>query len=164
MQKTNEAKKINVLFLCTGNSCRSQMAEGWARHLYDKFLCSFSAGVQPKTIDPLAIEVMKEVGIDISGQKAKHVKELEHIQFYLVITLCDHAAETCPIFSKQTTIFHKGFEDPPKMARKAKTTEETLAVYRKVRDEIGGFIKQWEIPLKENFPDFEIIKNAITTI
>src|SRR3989337_2484654 len=89
-------KKIKVLFLCTGNSCRSQMAEGWARHLWPEKIAAYSAGTRPHGLDPLAVEVMKEAGVDISGQRSKPVEEIIGVPFDLVVTVCSHADENCP--------------------------------------------------------------------
>ena len=134
------SKKIKILFLCTGNSCRSQMAEGLARHLKDTEIEPFSAGTEPKKIDPLAVEAMNEIGIDISGQRAKHVDEIINTAFDFVVTMCGNARETCPVFPGPARIIHRGFEDPPALAASAKTREETMAHYRAVRDEITKFI------------------------
>lgn len=132
-----------ILFLCTGNSCRSQMAEGWAKKILppDKFE-AYSAGTKPSFVDPRAIKVMSEVGIDISSHRSKHVDEFKGIDFYAVITVCDKAKETCPVWFGKTAIkLHHSFEDPPALAENAKTEEEALNHYRKVRDEIKSFIE-----------------------
>src|SRR5271169_6034821 len=113
--------KLKVLFLCTGNSCRSQMAEGWARALKSDTVEPFSAGVAPHAIDPRAVKVMAEVGVDISGQRSKHVSELNDIAFDLVVTVCDQANEACPVFPGKTKRLHVGFDDPPRLAATAKT-------------------------------------------
>ncbi|MCU0846473.1 MAG: arsenate reductase ArsC [Spirochaetes bacterium] len=134
------SKKIKILFLCTGNSCRSQMAEGLARHLKGTEIEPFSAGTEPQTIDPLAVEAMNEIGIDISGQRAKHVDEIIDTAFDIVVTLCGNARETCPVFPGPARIIHRGFEDPPALGTAAKTREEAMAHYREVRDEIKKFI------------------------
>jgi arsenate reductase len=133
-------KKCKILFLCTGNSCRSQMAEGFARTLAFDAIEPYSAGVEPHGLNARAVEVMKESGIDISGHQSKHVDSLVHIPFDYVITVCDHAHETCPMFPGKTKIVHIGFDDPPALARSARTDEEALAVYRRVRDEIRAWI------------------------
>ncbi|MEW6428000.1 MAG: arsenate reductase ArsC [Thermodesulfobacteriota bacterium] len=130
--------KPKVLFLCTGNSCRSQMAEGWARHLRGEVIESFSAGIEKHGMNPRAVQVMAEAGIDISGQYSKTVDELPHASFEYVVTLCGHANETCPYFPGRK--IHKGFDDPPKLAVGAKNEEEALAPYRRVRDEIRAFV------------------------
>lgn len=134
-------RKMKVLFLCTGNSCRSQMAEGWTRALKGDLIEPFSAGVEVHGLNPLAVKVMAEAGVDISGQRSKHVDELKDIEFDYVITVCDHAHESCPLFPAKTTIVHVGFEDPPRLARNAKTEEEALGHYRRVRDEIRAFVE-----------------------
>jgi arsenate reductase len=141
--------KPNVLFLCTGNSCRSQMAEGWAKHLMADRIEAFSAGTEPHGMNARAVEVMREAGVDISGHHSKHVDELANVAFDYVVTVCDHANETCPIFPGKTRRIHVGFDDPPRLAKGAKTEEEALAHYRRVRDEIRQFIEQIEshIPL-----------------
>lgn len=129
-----------ILFLCTGNSCRSQMAEGLARHLKSDCLDVYSAGIQPKGIDTLAVQVMQEIGIDISKQYSKHLDKVKHIGFDWIVTVCDHAHETCPILPG-AKIVHVGFEDPPKLAESATSPEEKINCYRKIRDQIADFIK-----------------------
>lgn len=138
----NETKKSKILFLCTGNSCRSQMAEGWARHLKPNVLEPYSAGVLPNRVDPRAVRVMAEVGVDISDYRSKNVSELMHIDFNYVITLCGHAHETCPIFTGKAKIVHRGFDDPPTLARGAHGDDEAMPHYRRVRDEIRDFVEQ----------------------
>ncbi|MFO7956099.1 MAG: arsenate reductase ArsC [Candidatus Brocadiia bacterium] len=133
--------RIRVLFLCTGNSCRSQMAEGWARHLKPDTIEAFSAGIAPHGLDPRAVQVMREAGVDISDQASKHVDELADREFDYVVTVCDHAHEHCPFFPGPTEVVHVGFEDPPRLAREAETEEEALAHYRRVRDEIREFVE-----------------------
>jgi arsenate reductase (thioredoxin) len=135
------AGKLKILFLCTGNSCRSQMAEGWARALLDNVIESYSAGIGPHGLDPLAVKVMAEAGADISGQRSKNVAELMDVPFDYVVTVCDHANETCPAWlGRKTKVVHVGFDDPPKLARNARSEEEALAHYRRVRDEIRAFV------------------------
>ena len=134
--------KVKVLFLCTGNSCRSQMAEGWAKHLKSDRIEAYSAGVEPHGMNARAVKVMGEAGVDISGHHSKHVNELASVPFDYVITVCDHANETCPIFPGKTKHIHVGFDDPPRLAKDARTDEEALAHYRRVRDEIRQFIEQ----------------------
>ena len=129
-----------VLFLCTGNSCRSQMAEGWARHLHADTLEPHSAGVAPHRIDPRAVQVMAEAGVDISGQTPKHVDELRGLDFDCVVTVCDGARERCPVFPGRARKVHRSFDDPPRLAAGAATEEEALAYYRRVRDEIRAFV------------------------
>jgi arsenate reductase len=130
-----------VLFLCTGNSCRSQMAEGWARALEAAEMEPFSAGIEKHGLNPLAVKVMAEAGVDISGQRSKTVAELGGARFDLVVTVCGHANENCPVFPGRTRVVHVGFDDPPKLAAGAASEEEALEHYRRVRDEIRAFVK-----------------------
>jgi len=132
---------ISVLFLCTGNSCRSQMAEGWARHLKGDSVEPYSAGIETHGLNPNAVRVMEEAGVDISRHRSKHVRELEDIEFDYVITVCGHANENCPFFHGNAKIIHVGFDDPPQLAAVAKTEEEALDHYRRVRDEIKMFVQ-----------------------
>ena len=133
--------KLRVLFLCTGNSCRSQMAEGWARHLKGDALEAHSAGIETHGLNPNAVRVMAEAGVDISRQHSKHVDELRDIPFDYVVTVCDHAHEHCPLFRGKAKVVHVGFDDPPRLAKGAKTEDEALAHYRRVRDEIRAFVE-----------------------
>jgi len=135
------AEKAKILFLCTGNSCRSQMAEAWTRRLQGEQFEAYSAGVAPKAIDPRAIKAMAEAGIDISGQISKDVDALGNMEFDYVITLCDNARESCPYFPAKTRLIHKGFDDPPKLADGASDEEDAMRHYRRVRDEIKAFVK-----------------------
>lgn len=135
-------KKVKILFLCTGNSCRSQMAEGWVRHLKDDLIEPYSAGVEASAIDPRSATVMKEAGVDISRQRSKPVEEIMHIKFEYVVTLCGHAQESCPIFPGKTKVVHQGFDDPPRMAEAAKNEKEVLQYYRRVRDAIRDFVER----------------------
>jgi len=134
-------RKVKILFLCTGNSCRSQMAEGLARALKSDEVEPYSAGTEPKGLDPRAVAVMREIGIDISSQRSKHVDEFRGIAFDYVVTLCGGAAESCPLFPGATKVIHRGFDDPPAMAKSAASDEEALDCYRRVRDEIRSFIE-----------------------
>jgi arsenate reductase len=134
--------RIKVLFLCTGNSCRSQMAEGWARQLKGDVIEAYSAGIEMHGLNPLAVKVMAEAGVDISGQRSKHLDSLRDVPFDYVVTVCDHANESCPLFPGATKRVHVGFDDPPRLAKDAKTEEEALGHYRRVRDEIKAFV-QW---------------------
>ncbi len=136
------AKRLTVLFLCTGNSCRSQMAEGWAHALKSDALDPYSAGIETHGMNPNAIKVMAEAGVDITSQRSKRVEELMGIPFDVVVTVCGHANETCPAWlGKKTRVVHVGFDDPPKLAKTAKTEEEALGHYRRVRDEIRRFVE-----------------------
>jgi len=133
--------KKKILFLCTGNSCRSQMAEGWARALKSDVLEAFSAGIETHGLNPSAVRVMAEAGVDISGHRSKHVNELLDRGIDYVVTVCDHAAESCPRFPGKAKVVHHSFQDPPALAKTAKTEEEALGHYRRVRDEIKAFVE-----------------------
>jgi arsenate reductase (thioredoxin) len=135
-------QKTTILFLCTGNTCRSQMAEGLTRHLKSDIIEPYSAGVDPGKMNLRAVKCMAEIGIDISGGFPKTIESLGNIAFDYVITLCDHANESCPLFPGKTKRLHWGFEDPPKLAENAATEEEAMSHYRKVRDEIRDFIEK----------------------
>ena len=137
---TENDTKTKILFLCTGNSCRSQMAEGWTRHLKGDTFEPFSAGIEIHGLNSDAVAVMAEAGDDISGHRSKHVDELLSIDFDYVVTVCDHAAEHCPVFPGKAGVFHRGFDDPPRLAETAATDEEALYHYRRVRDEIKEFV------------------------
>jgi arsenate reductase (thioredoxin) len=133
-------KKLKVLFLCTGNACRSQMSEGWAHHLRSDQIEAYSAGVAPHGLDPRAVKVMAEAGVDISAHTSKHLDALLHVPFDYVVTVCDNAAESCPIFPGSARKVHRSFQDPPSLAQTARSEEEALEHYRRVRDEIRSFI------------------------
>ena len=122
-----------VLFLCTENACRSQMAEGLVNHYLDGKAKAFSAGVRPHMLNPRAIQIMGELGIDLSGHRSKSVDEFRHEPFNLVITVCDRAAEQCPLFPGNTEVVHMGFPDP---ASATGTEEEIMAFFRQVRDDL----------------------------
>jgi arsenate reductase (thioredoxin) len=139
---TRVMPNLKVLFLCTGNSCRSQMAEGWARHLKGEVIGAYSAGTQPKALDPLAVQVMAEVGVDLSTHQAKSLDAVQHLPFDYVVTVCSDAHETCPVFPGRARIVHRGFDDPPRLAAAVKSSREALSHYRRVRDEIKAFIEQ----------------------
>ena len=136
--------KLKVLFLCTGNSCRSQMAEGWARALRGDTIEPYSAGIATHGMNANAIRVMAEAGVDISGHRSKNVSELADVPFDIVVTVCDHANESCPLFPGRTKLVHVGFDDPPRLAKSAATEEEALNHYRRVRDEIKAFVGRWQ--------------------
>jgi arsenate reductase len=140
-----------VLFICTGNSCRSQMAEGWMNFLFGDHFEAFSAGIAPQTLDPRAVKAMAETGVDISDQTSKHIDDLRDIAFDLVVTVCDKAREACPVFAGGTIKLHRGFDDPPRLARSAHTEEEALAHYRHVRDEIRAFVEELPALLGQRF-------------
>ena len=132
--------KIQILFLCMGNSCRSQMAEGLCRHFRGDVIDAYSAGIETHGLNPFAVQVMREIGIDISNQRSKTVDDLDRKEFEYVITVCDHASETCPLFPAKTRVIHRGFDDPPKLAAGAANEEEAFTHYRRVRDEIKDYI------------------------
>jgi arsenate reductase len=140
--------KLRILFLCTGNSCRSQMAEGWARALKPDEIEAYSAGVDPHGMNARAIKVMAEAGVDITSHWSKHARDLPRVEFDYVVTVCDHAHETCPIFPGKTKVVYVGFEDPPLLAKDARTEEEALSHYRQVRDEIKAFVQTLPEALK----------------
>jgi arsenate reductase len=141
-----EPAKPRVLFLCTGNSCRSQMAEGWARQLRGDALEPCSAGVAPKGLDPRAVAVMAEAGVDISAQASEQVDDLllrlavRGSAVDWVVTVCDAARESCPVFPGVARTLHRSFDDPPHLAAGAASEDEALAPYRRVRDEIRRFV------------------------
>lgn len=133
--------KLNILFLCTGNSCRSQMAEGWARHLKGACIEAWSAGTQTHGLNPHAVAVMAEAGVDISHHHSKLLEELKQVPFDWVVTVCDAANESCPVFPGTVNRFHVSFDDPPKLAKTASNEQEALNHYRRVRDEIRAFVQ-----------------------
>ena len=136
-------EKLRILFLCTGNSCRSQMAEGWARALKGDRVEAYSAGIETHGLDPTAVKVMAEAGVDISGQRSKKADELKDVPFDYVVTVCGHANETCPAWlGRKTKVVHVGFDDPPKLAKSAKSQQEALGHYRRVRDEIRALVER----------------------
>jgi arsenate reductase (thioredoxin) len=137
-----QRKKLKILFLCTGNSCRSQMAEGWTRKLKGDKLSPYSAGTQPGKLDNLAVKVMAEAGVDISKHQAKGIDYIKGIDFDYVVTVCDQAREACPYFPAKRKLVHVGFEDPPRLAAEIKDEQEALNIYRKVRDEIKIFVEK----------------------
>jgi len=134
-------RKLKILFLCTGNSCRSQMAEGWARALKGDVVEAYSAGIETHGLNPNAVKVMAEAGVDISGHTSKNVDTLLDVPFDYVVTVCGHANENCPVFPGAAKVVHVGFDDPPALARQAEGEEEKLACYRRVRDEIRAFVE-----------------------
>ncbi len=140
-------RKLKILFLCTGNACRSQMAEGWARHLKGDCIEAFSAGVTPIGVSTKAIKVMAEAGVDISGHTSKHVDDLLGIDFDYVISVCDYAKELCPIFPGDVKTTHKRFDDPYFAEG---TTDEVLTEFRRVRDEIRAFVGTLSDSLADN--------------
>jgi arsenate reductase len=141
----NTKDKIKVLFLCTGNSCRSQMAEGWAGHLKSDTIDAYSAGIRPIGVSSSAIKVMAEVGVDISKQTSRHVDDLDGIDFDYVVTLCDSAKQQCPVFAGKAKLVHRAFEDPYFAAG---TEEQITQVFRKTRDDIRAFVEKLPQVLK----------------
>ncbi len=135
-------RRQRVLLLCTGNSCRSQMAEGWARLLHGDTLDVVSAGHAPKEIDDVTILIMAEAGVDISEQRSKHVDDVSDPAPDYVLTLCDSAHERCPAWPGGVPTLHVGFEDPSAMLETAETPDEAIAVYRRVRDEIRELMER----------------------
>lgn len=136
MTESNE--KIKILFLCTGNACRSQIAEAWARHLKSDTIDAYSAGIRPIGVSSRAIRTMAEAGIDISNHTSKHINDLQGIDFDYVITLCDNAAENCPVFPGKAKVIHKPFNDPYFATG---TDDQVMAEFRKVREQIKHFIE-----------------------
>jgi arsenate reductase len=135
-------KKARVLILCTGNSARSQMAEGLLRRdAGDRFEVS-SAGTDPKPVRPEAIAVMREIGIDISAQRSKHVDEFAGQSFDYVLTVCDNAKETCPVFPAATRLIHRDFPDPASLSGKVSEAER-LVLFRRVRDDLRAFLRSF---------------------
>jgi arsenate reductase len=139
--------RMKVLFLCTGNACRSQMAEGWARAMKGDVIDAHSAGVEPHGLNPRAVRAMAEAGVDISGHRSKHMDEFEDVEFDVVVTVCDRAHESCPLFPGRTKVVHVGFDDPPRLAKDARTEDEAMAHYRRVRDQIRDFVEHIEAAL-----------------
>ncbi len=138
---SSKPKRSKVLFLCTGNSCRSQMAEGWARTLHPDRIEPFSAGTTKHGLNLQAVRAMGERGMDISEHFSKTLDDLGPIAFDLIITVCGNAHESCPVFPGIARVIHQGFDDPPKLAETAKSDEEAFDHYRRVRDEIGEFVE-----------------------
>jgi arsenate reductase len=117
------------------------MAEGWAHALRPGVVEPYSAGVEPHGMNARAVKAMAEAGVDISGHRSKHVDELKDVLFDYVVTVCDHANESCPVFPGKTKVVHVGFDDPPRLARNAKSDDEAMPHYRRVRDEIKAFVE-----------------------
>jgi len=148
-----ERSRLKVLFLCTGNSCRSQMAEGWARHLRGDAVEAWSAGIETHGLNPRAVRVMAEAGVDISGQRSKHVREVMDVPFDYVVTVCDHARESCPLFPGKAKVVHVGFEAAARRAAGAKTEDEALEAYGRVRDAIRAFVETLPAALEKGSAD-----------
>ncbi len=138
-------EKLKILFLCTGNSCRSQMAEGWVRALKADTIKAYSAGIEIHGLNPSAVRVMAEVGVDISKNISQTIDEFKEKDLDAVVTVCGHAHETCPWFPPRCRVIHVGFEDPPRLAKELADQgadhEEQLDCYRRVRDEIKIFVQ-----------------------
>jgi len=135
-------KRTNILFLCTGNSCRSQMAEAWTNRLKREHFAACSAGVKPTGVDPRAVRAMAEAGVDISAQRSKDIGSFADLEFDYVVTLCDSARESCPFFPAKVKLVHRGFDDPPAIAENAGGEEAAMMHYRRVRDQIRAFVEQ----------------------
>jgi len=138
----NMSNKTRVLILCTGNSARSQMAEGLLRHDHGERFEVESAGTNPSFVRPEAITVMREVGVDISGHRSKHVEEFGAQQFDYVITVCDNARETCPVYFGKAQKLHHDFEDPAALTG---SEEQRLALFRRVRDELRSYLREFTL-------------------
>jgi arsenate reductase len=136
----NPSSELKILFLCTGNSCRSQMAEGWARELKSDSFAAYSAGIETHGLNPNAVAVMAEAGVDISNHHSANLDEFANVEFNYVVTVCSNAHETCPVFSGQAQVVHVGFDDPPALAKNTASPEDALGHYRRVRDEIKTFV------------------------
>jgi arsenate reductase (thioredoxin) len=145
-----ENGRMRVLFLCTGNSCRSQMAEGWARALRSDSIEAYSAGTEPHGLNRLAVEAMREVGVDIAGHTSKRPEDLG-VVFDVVVTVCDSAHEACPVFPGGARVVHRGFDDPPGLAKDAGDDPEAMPHYRRVRDEIRAYIETLAETLAETW-------------
>ncbi|MFO0783048.1 MAG: arsenate reductase ArsC [Phycisphaerales bacterium] len=130
-----------MLFLCTGNSCRSQMAEGWARALLPAAVDPYSAGTEPGQLNQFAVRAMAEAGVDISRQRPKHVDALAGQPFHLVVTVCDAASQACPRLPGATRVVHRSFDDPPALAARSAAGADPMPHYRRVRDEIRSFVQ-----------------------
>ncbi len=137
--------KTKLLFLCTGNSCRSQMAEAWARHLKGDLYEVFSAGIETHGLNPNMVKAMAEVGIDVTSQTSDNISMYIDTGLDIVVSVCGHADENCPVFPGRVKRVHKGFDDPPKLARELAaqdaSEDEQLAPYRRVRDEIKAWVE-----------------------
>ena len=133
--------RISLLYLCTGNSCRSQMAEGWTRALKSDVIDVYSAGIETHGLNPNAVKVMAEAGVDITGQTSQHIDAFKETRIDYVITVCNHAHETCPWFPADCKVIHVGFDDPPSLSPATASNEVKLEGFRRVRDEIKAFVE-----------------------
>ncbi len=125
------------------------MAEGWARHLKSDVIEAYSAGIETHGLNPHAVKVMAEAGVDIAGHRSQHLDEFQGIPLDYVVTVCGHAHESCPVFPGKTQVVHIGFDDPPKLAKEAPNAEDALDCYRRVRDEIKSYVQTLPGSLKE---------------
>ena len=145
------SEPLKLLFLCTGNSCRSQMGEGWTRYLKGDSIEAFSAGIETHGLNPHMVKVMAEAGVDVTSQKSENIRDFADLDLDFVVTVCGHAHETCPVFPANCKVVHSGFPDPPKMAKelaeKGASEEEQLACYRQVRDEIRAYVESLPVSL-----------------
>lgn len=139
--RENMSERIKILFLCTGNSCRSQMAEGWVNHLKGDGIEAGSAGIETHGVNPLAVSAMAEAGVDISRHRSKLASDFIHEPWDFVVTLCGHARETCPYFPGNVPVVHVGFDDPPSLAKDEPDEKAAMVHYRRVRDEIRSFVE-----------------------
>jgi len=146
----NDQERIKILFLCTGNSCRSQMAEGWTRFLKSEKIDAYSAGTVKHGLNRVAVQVMHDAGVNISQHRSKTLREFENVEFDYVVTVCDNAHEACPVFPGKTKVIHHSFEDPPRLAAEAASEDEAMDHYVRVRNEIRMFIET----LPEAIQDF----------
>ncbi|MBC2710511.1 MAG: arsenate reductase ArsC [Desulfosarcina sp.] len=141
--------RLKILFLCTGNSCRSQMAEGWVNHLKADVIEARSAGIETHGLNPLAVKAMAEAGVDISHHQSKLARGFLSEPWDVVVTVCGHAHETCPYFPGHVKIVHVGFDDPPSLAKDEPIEEKAMVHYRRVRDEIRSFVESLPDGLKK---------------
>ena len=146
-------QRWRVVFLCTGNACRSQMAEAWARKLLSEKIEPMSAGVLPAGLDPRAVRVMAELGVDMSSQRSKHLEELAGTPFDYLVSVCDVANRMCPHLPDDIRHIHVGFDDPPSLSLKARSEEDALKHYRRVRDELREFVTGLPLLLARSNPD-----------
>src|SRR5215471_7331481 len=144
MTQAKRTDKKRVLILCTGNSSRSQMAEGLLRHDHGERFEVESAGTKPGSVRPEAIAVMREVGIDISGHRSKHVEEVGAQRFDYVVTVCDNAREACPVHFGRARKLHHNFEDPAALTG---SEEQRLALFRRVRDELHNYLQEFSLTI-----------------
>jgi len=152
---------LKILFLCTGNSCRSQMAEGWTRHLKSDRIEPHSAGIEKHGLNPHAVRVMAEAGVDISRHYSKTLEDIGPAHFDVVVTVCGGAAGNCPVFPGKTKVVHAGFDDPPELTQHLPDGEEKLAVYRRVRDQIRAFVESLPDSLKSEIQSTKERKHEV---